>query len=169
MYVLRTFISCKSVVHLGTWKTVPLIYWLEAVRNNSNIFRNVLSCICINDIKAILVRYTNSFIYTFWFQSCVPHLTNFSANLNWLISIFYTLFYPWAIYCEGRWTFNSHITVQDGRFYGSCHLIIVSVTRCKTAKVVVKPFISNVVKFTFLFSVESEPDALWAMQDGRRV
>ena len=30
--------------------------------------------------------------------------------------------YPLAVYCEGPGTLNFHVTIQDGRFHGCCHL-----------------------------------------------
>jgi len=66
---------------------------------------------------------------------------------------------PWAVYCEGPGTFTSHVTVtwlctNGGRHEGH-HLA--NVTRCKTAKALVKPFISRVLMqpllWTFLYFV----------------
>ena len=31
-------------------------------------------------------------------------------------------YYPCAAYCEGSGAFNSHVTVQYGRFHLGCHL-----------------------------------------------
>ena len=83
-----------------------------------------------------------------FFFSVLPHGSSLAAKLSILALLFRSLdcFFikqivsPKAVYCEGPGTFNSHVTTRWSLPW-MLPSLIVSVTRCKTAKAVVKPFI----------------------------
>ena len=65
--------------------------------------------------------------------------------------VFKSGYYPWAVYCEGPEIFNSHVTVQDGRFHGGSHLYCQCDQMQKLRRRLWQPFINTNERAIFYY------------------